>query len=83
MSDPKTRSGDQSHHHQAVFNVCPCLERVVPEVECLRDMAAKTDYQKQKSTELEKLSLHFAVLSRCKFRVRKGTHHPTILVVFT
>jgi hypothetical protein len=83
VSDPKTRSGDQSHHHQAVFNVIACLQCVVPEVECLRDMAAKTDQQKQKRTELKKVSPHFTLLSRCKFRVQKGTHHPTILAAFT
>ena len=58
MGEPKTRSSGQSHHHQTVFNVIAGLHCVVPEVECLRDMAAKTDEQKQKSTELKKLSPH-------------------------
>jgi hypothetical protein len=58
VGEPKTRSSDQSHHHQTVFNVIAGLHCVVPEVECLRDMAAKTDQQKQKSTELKKLSPH-------------------------
>lgn len=83
LGEPEDRSGDYSHDDQAVFNVVACLQRVVPEVEGLRDMAAKTNQQKQKRTELKTMSPHFTVLSRCKFRVRKRTHHPTILVAFT
>jgi hypothetical protein len=56
VGEPKTHSGDQSHHHQTVFNVIARLQCVVPEVECLRDMAAKTNQQKQKRTELKKVS---------------------------
>ena len=58
MGEPKTCPGDHSHYHQGVFNVITRLEGVLPEVECLRDMAAKTDQQKQKRTELKKSSLH-------------------------
>jgi hypothetical protein len=61
MGDPKTRSGDQSHHHQAVFNVIARLQCLVPEVECLRNVAPSTNQQKQKRTELKKLSPHFTV----------------------
>jgi len=56
--EAKNRSGEQSHHHQAVFNVIAVLECVIPEVECLRYMAAKTNQQKQKRTELKKLLTH-------------------------
>jgi hypothetical protein len=35
-------------------------------------MAAKTNQQKQKRTELKKLLTHYTVLSRRKFRVRKS-----------
>ena len=59
MSDSKTRSGDQSHDHQAVFNVIACLQCVVPEVEGLRELAANTDQQKQERAELKKVSPHF------------------------
>jgi hypothetical protein len=59
VGDPKTRSGDQSHHHQAVFNVVACLQCLIPEVEYLRYVAAKTNQQEQKRTELKKLSPHF------------------------
>lgn len=62
--EPKNRSGDQSHHHQAVFNVIAFLECVIPEVECLCYMAAKTNQQKQKRTELKKLLTHYTVLGR-------------------
>jgi hypothetical protein len=61
--EPKTRAGDQSHHHQAVFNVIACLQRVIPEIECLRYMAAKTNQQEQKRAELKKLPPHFDRLS--------------------
>ena len=73
MSGPKTCSGDQSHSHQAVFNVISCLQCVVPEVECLRDMAAKTDQQKQKRTELKNLSLHPTLWDHLQAR-RAETH---------
>jgi hypothetical protein len=59
VGDPKTSSGDQRHHHQAVFNVIACPQCVVPEVECLRYVAANTNQQEQKRTELKKLSPHF------------------------
>ena len=61
MGEPKTRPSDQSHYHQAVFSVIACLQCVVPEVERLRDMAAKTDQQEQKRTGLKKVSPHFTV----------------------
>jgi hypothetical protein len=61
----RTSSGDPSHHHQAVFHVVAGLQGVIPEVECLGYVAAKTDQQKQKRTELKKLSPH------CRF----GTSH--------
>ena len=83
MSEPKTCSGNQSHNYHAVFNVTASLQSVIPEIERLREMAAKANQQKQKGAELKKLSPHFTVLSRCKFRLRKGTHYPTILVVLT
>jgi hypothetical protein len=78
VSDRKACSGDQSHEDQAVFNVIARLQSVVPEVECLRDLGAKTDQQKHECTELKKGSPHFTVLTRGRFRERKGTHHPTI-----
>jgi hypothetical protein len=59
MSEPKTGSGDQNHDHQAVFDVVACLQGVVPEVKSLRDMAAKTNHEEQKRTELKKVSPHF------------------------
>ena len=62
MSEPKARSGNQSHNYHAVFNVTARLQRVLPEIERLRDMAAKTNQQKQKRAELKKLSPHFIVL---------------------
>ncbi len=43
MDDPKTRSSNQSHDDQAVFNVISRLQSVVPEVECLGELATKTD----------------------------------------
>ena len=55
MGEPKARSCDQSHHYQTIFNVIARLQSVVPEVECLRDMAAKTNQQEQKRTELKKV----------------------------
>jgi len=58
VGDPETSSGDQGHRHQAVFNVVAGLQRVIPEIEGLRDVAAKTNQQKQKRTELKKLSPH-------------------------
>lgn len=61
MGKPKTRTGDQSHHHQAVFNVIARLQCVVPEVKCLRDMAAKANQQEQKRTELKNVSPHFTL----------------------
>jgi len=69
VSDAKAGSGNQSHGHQAVFNLIACLQCVVPEVECLHDLAAKTDQQKQERTELKKVSPHFTVLRSCHFRV--------------
>jgi|GraSoi2013_100cm_1033763.scaffolds.fasta_scaffold04884_4 hypothetical protein len=82
MSEPKNCSGNQSHNYHAVFNVTARLQRVVPEIERLRDMAAKTNQQKQKRAELKKLSPHFIVLSGRGFHLRKRTRHPTILVAF-
>ena len=79
MSEPKARSGNQSHNNNTVFNVSARLERVVPEIERLRDMAAKTNQQKQKRAELKKLSPHF-IVSRGRIHLRKRTRHPTILV---
>ena len=72
MGEPKTRSCDQSHHYQAIFNVIARLQSVVPEVECLRDMAAKTNQQEQKRTELKKLLTHYTVLGRRKFRIPRA-----------
>jgi hypothetical protein len=60
VRDAKTRTSDQSQDHQAVFNIIACLQCVVPEVECLCDLAAKTDQQKQERTELKKVSPHFS-----------------------
>jgi hypothetical protein len=57
----KNRSGDQSHYDHAVFSIIACLKCVIPEVEYLRDMAAKTNQQKQRRTELKKLLPHFIV----------------------
>ena len=79
MSDPKTGSHNQSHNHHAVFNIVACLKCLVPKVECLCDLGAKTDQQKQECTELKNTSPHFVVLTRGRFRERKGTHHRTIL----
>ena len=75
MGESKTCSGDQGYNHQAVFNVIACLQRVIPEVESLRDLRAKTDREKQKRTELKKVSPHstplmrFAVSARAKRRL--------------
>ena len=44
--EAKNRSGDQSPHHQAVFNVIAFLECVIPEVECphgRKDKSAKAE----------------------------------------
>jgi hypothetical protein len=82
MSEPKTCSGNQRHNYQAVFNVTARLQSVIPEIERLRNMAAETNQQKQKRTELKKLSSHFTVLGGRKFRERKMAHHLTILGVF-
>ena len=61
MGDPKAGSHDQDHDHQAVFDVVSCLQRVIPEVESLRDLRAQTNQEKQKRTELEKVSPHFTL----------------------
>jgi hypothetical protein len=58
LGEPEPRTGDQSHYHQGVFDVIARLQCVVPEVECLRNMTAKTNQQEQKRTELNKLSPH-------------------------
>jgi hypothetical protein len=81
MSEPKTCSGNQRQNYQGVFNVTARLQSVIPEIERLRNMAAETNQQKQKRTELKKLSSHFTVLGRRKFRVRKSAHDLTILGV--
>lgn len=70
MSEPKTCSGDQSYNHQAIFNVIACLQRVIPEVEGLRDLRAKTDREKQKRTELEMVSPHISPLMPFAFSAR-------------
>jgi hypothetical protein len=62
VDDAKTSSGDQSHHHEAVFNVVTGLHCVIPVVECLRYVAAQTNQQNQKRTELKKLLPHLTVL---------------------
>jgi len=59
MGKPKTGSGYQNQDHQAVFDVVACLHCVIPEVKRLRDMAAKPNQEKQKRTELKKVSPHF------------------------
>ena len=63
MDKPKTNSGNQSNDDQAILNVTARLQCVVPEVECLRDMAAETNQQKQQRTELKKVLAHFTVRS--------------------
>ena len=71
--ESKDRSGDQSHHDQAVFNVIAFLECVIPEVECLCYVAAKTNQQKQKRPELKKVSPHFPVLGpRLSFALKSA-----------
>jgi hypothetical protein len=76
VGNPKSRSGDQSHDHQAVFNVIACLQCVVPEVECLRDLAAKTDQHKQKGTELKNVSPHFNALKPFQIPHARGDAPP-------
>ena len=58
MGEPKAGSDDQDHSHQAVFDVVACLQSVVPKIEGLRNLGAKTDQKKQKRTELKKVSTH-------------------------
>jgi len=82
VDDAKTSSGDQSHHHEAVFNVVTGLHCVIPVVECLRYVAAQTNQQNQKRTELKKLLPHLTVLGLAR-PPQKRTHHLTILVVRT
>jgi hypothetical protein len=81
VGQSKTGSGDQSHDYQAVFDVVACLQCVVPEVESLRDMAAKTNQEKQNRAELKKVPPHFAVSKPP--RIPRAEDSPTILVVFT
>jgi hypothetical protein len=61
VGQSKTGSGDQNHDHEAVFDVIACLQCVVPEVKGLRDLRAKTNQEKQKRTELKKVSPHFTL----------------------
>jgi hypothetical protein len=70
MGQPKTCSGDQSHDYQAVFNVIACLQRVIPEVESLSHLRAKTDREKQKRTELKKVSPHVTLSMPLALSVR-------------
>ena len=82
MGEPKTRTGDQSHYHQGVFDVIARLQCVVPEVEYLRNMTAKTNQHKQKSTELKKVSPHFT--RGCCMQARReesARSIPTILLL--
>jgi hypothetical protein len=44
---------------------------VIPEVESLRDLGAKTNQEKQERTELEKGSPHFAFDAICGLGARK------------
>jgi hypothetical protein len=74
MGEPKTGSGDQNHDHEAVFDVAACLQGVVPEVENLRDMAAKTNQEKQERSELKKVSPHFTVSKPPQIVRAEGTH---------
>jgi hypothetical protein len=62
VGEPKTGSDDQNDDHQAVFDVVACLQGVVPEVKGLRDLAAKTNQEKQKRTDLKKVSPHFTLV---------------------
>jgi hypothetical protein len=58
-----------------------CLQSVVPEVENLHDMAAETNQQKQKRTELKKVSPHFT--PGCCLQARRAESArslPTILL---
>ena len=82
MGEPKTGSGDQNHDHEAVFNVVACLQCMVPEVESFRNMAAKTNQEKQKRPELKKLSPHLTVSKPPQIPRAEGDTL-TILVVFT
>jgi hypothetical protein len=59
MGESKAGSDDQDHDHQAVFDVVACLQCVVPEIESLRDLGAKTNEKKQERTELKKMPPHF------------------------
>jgi hypothetical protein len=61
VDEPETSSSNQSHDDQAVLNVTARLQCVVPEIECLRDMPAKTNQQKKKCTEFKKVSPHFTL----------------------
>jgi hypothetical protein len=73
MGEPKTGSGDQNHDHEAVFDVAAGLQCVVPEVKSLRNMAAKTNQEKQKRTELKKGRRTLLFDAICRLGVRK-TH---------
>jgi len=76
MGESKTRSGNQSHNHQAVFNVIASLEGVVPEVEGLRDMGAKADQENQKRTGLKKVLPHFTLGCRLQARLAENARGP-------
>ena len=58
MSKPNSCSRDQRHDDSAVFNVVPCLERVIPIIEKLRHMSPNAKRQDQDRTELNKPSPH-------------------------